>query len=120
LPDTTVDVPALYRVLDQRRRQRGLTWRLLAKEIDVSPSTFTRMAQGHRPDVDTFLTFLRWLNLPAESVARGQVEEGPADEIEPLTAITSFLRASRKVTPEEAEALTNIIEAAFKSIVKDG
>jgi hypothetical protein len=40
------------------------------------------------------------------------------DEPEPLVAIASLLRSSRQVDAEQADALENIIEAAYKSIVK--
>src|SRR5262249_34229409 len=71
MPETTVDVGALYAALDNKRRARGTSWPDIARELDVSPSTFSRMAQGRRPDVDTFATLLRWLGMPAESFMRG-------------------------------------------------
>lgn len=51
-------------MLDGRRRQYGLSWRQLADELDVSPSTFTRMKAGGKPDVDGFLAMSAWLNAP--------------------------------------------------------
>ena len=115
---TEVDVSALYSALDRQRQSRGLTWRELARLLLLSPSTFTRMAQGNRPDADAFLTMVGWLGVAAETFA---LEGGTAvsGDVEPVTAITSYLRASRKVSSEEAEALSNIIAAAYKSIVKD-
>lgn len=111
-----LDVPALYEALDRQRRGQGLTWRQLARSMDLSPSTFTRMAQGNRPDADAFLTMIEWLGVSVDTFALGKTPQGR--DVEPLTAITSYLRASRKVTAEEAHALTNIIEAAYNSIVK--
>ncbi|AVH59962.1 MULTISPECIES: helix-turn-helix domain-containing protein [Streptomyces] len=58
-----LDVPELYRHLDVRRRQQGLTWRDLAALVDVSPSTFSRLADGHRPDADALVSLLVWLDL---------------------------------------------------------
>lgn len=58
-----LDVPELRRRLDERRQQRGLTWRDLAEVVDVSPSTFSRLADGHRPDADALVSLLVWLDL---------------------------------------------------------
>ncbi|GHD70365.1 hypothetical protein GCM10010317_077550 [Streptomyces mirabilis] len=57
-----LDVPELYRRLDVRRQQ-GLTWRDLAALVDVSPSTFSRLADGKRPDADALVSLLVWLDL---------------------------------------------------------
>ncbi|MBK9610666.1 hypothetical protein [Candidatus Amarobacter glycogenicus] len=114
---TSVDVVALYEALDRKRKNTGAKWREIARELEISPSTFTRLGQGHGPDTNTFLTLLRWLEEPAESFVSGK--KGPPPEPEPLTAITSLLRASKKLRPEQAAALSNILEAAYASIVDE-
>jgi transcriptional regulator with XRE-family HTH domain len=58
-----LDVPELYRRLDTRRTARGLTWAQLATDLDVSASTFSRIADGRRPDADALVTLLVWLDL---------------------------------------------------------
>lgn len=109
----TVDVEALYAALDQKRRQEDLTWRKLAKATDISPSTFTRMAQGRRPDVDTFVTLCSWLGVPAEGFIRdgASLEE---EEDNTLAVISTHLRASRKLSPRSAEAIEEIVRAAYQ------
>jgi hypothetical protein len=67
MPETTINVDALYAALDTKRRSQESSWREIARELEVSPSTFSRMAHGRRPDVDTFATLLRWLNVHAEA-----------------------------------------------------
>lgn len=121
MPQTTVDVAALHSALDRKRKLLQLSWRELAGKLDISASTFTRMAQGHRPDVDTFTTLLRWLDMPAtaymvsdDSVEELSVEGSAAEDLE---AIGALLRQSRSMKPDQAEALENIIHAAYKSIV---
>ena len=76
MPQTTVDVAALHAALDRKRKLDELSWRELAGRLDISASTFTRMAQGHRPDVDTFATLLRWLDMPAAAYMRGEDRRG--------------------------------------------
>lgn len=117
MPQTTVDVDALYAVLDRNRQAVDLSWRELARELEVSPSTFTRMAQGRRPDVDTFATLLRWLNLPAATFMRPN-EHG--EEPEPIAMISSYLRSARSIRPEDAAALEEIIQVAYRRLIRQG
>jgi transcriptional regulator with XRE-family HTH domain len=68
-----LDVPELYRRLDVHRREQGLAWRDVALATDLSPSTFSRIADGRRPDADALMTLLVWLDL----------DTGPAIMIKP-------------------------------------
>ncbi|HEX2033978.1 MAG TPA: hypothetical protein VHS99_07325 [Chloroflexota bacterium] len=116
MPETTVDVAALYAALDQKRQAASLSWREVAAQLGLSPSTFTRMAQGHRPDVDTFATLLHWLGMPAEPFMRSS--SAPRAEPEPLAMISSYLRAAKNLRPEDAEALEDIIQAAYRRLAR--
>lgn len=113
----TVDVEALYAALDQKRKQEGLTWRRLAKITGTSASTFSRMAQGHRPDVDTFMTLCSWLGVAAEAFKRG----GPSEDGEEntLAVISAHLRASRELSPTGAKAMEEIIRAAYEQLKEE-
>jgi transcriptional regulator with XRE-family HTH domain len=118
MPETTVDVEVLYAALDSRRKATDISWRELARNLDISPSTFSRMAQGRRPDVDTFATLLRWLGMPAESfmhIAPGSV----VAEEEPVAMVSSYLRSARNVKPEDAAALEDIFRAAYNRLVRE-
>lgn len=121
MPQTTVDVAALHSALDRKRKLRELSWRELAGRLDISASTFTRMAQGHRPDVDTFATLLRWLDMPATAYMRSEdldeEQHGEPNPTADLEQIGLLLRASRSMKPDQAEKLETIIQAAYKSIV---
>jgi transcriptional regulator with XRE-family HTH domain len=108
----TVDVGALYAALDQQRRHEGLTWRGLAKKLGISPSTFTRMAQGRRPDVDTFVTLCSWLAVPAEEFTRGRPMSNGEDNT--LAVISAHLRANKKLSTKSADAMEEIISAAYE------
>ena len=114
---TTVDVGALYAALDQQRRQQDLTWRKLAKGIGISPSTFTRMAQGGHPDVDTFVALCSWLGIPAESFARDESDgDDQQEDINTLAVISTHLRADRKLSPKSAVAIEEIVRAAYERL----
>lgn len=118
MPETTVDVEALYAALDSKRKASESSWRDVARELDVSASTFSRMAQGRRPDVDAFATLLRWLGMPAETFMRPTSGTDEASREEPVAMISSYLRSAKNVTAEDAEALEDIFRAAYNRLVR--
>lgn len=61
-----LDVQELHRRLDVQRAQRCLTWREVALQLGLSPSSFSRLADGGRPDADALVTLLVWLDLDNE------------------------------------------------------
>ncbi|CAM5602173.1 helix-turn-helix domain-containing protein [Streptomyces coeruleorubidus] len=65
-----LDVPELYQRLDTSRRDQGFTWKQLAVAVDLSPSTFSRMADGNRPDADALVSLLVWLDLDINYVIK--------------------------------------------------
>ncbi len=116
MPATTVDVRALYAAIDRKRQAEEISWRELARKLGISPSTFTRMAQGRRPDVDTFATLLRWLGMSADAFMKPPTEQ--VEEPEPIAMISTYLRSARNIRPEDAEALEDIIQVAYQRLVK--
>jgi len=114
MPDTTIDVEAFYAALDAKRQQANLSWRELARSLKISPSTLTRMAQGRRPDVDTFATLLRWLGMSADAFMRPAMKK--KEDVNTVAMISSYLRADRNIAPQDAEALEDIIQAAYRCL----
>jgi len=57
-----LDVAELHRRLDNLRAARSLTWRALGQELDLPPTTFSRLAHGGRPSADALVTLLTWLD----------------------------------------------------------
>jgi hypothetical protein len=57
----TLNTDALYKALERRLHDEKRSWRWLAGELDLQPSTFTRMKSGKQPSVDAFLAMLCWL-----------------------------------------------------------
>lgn len=117
MTNKSVNIEALYAALDQKRQIGRLSWRELAQQLTISPSTFTRMAQGRRPDVDTFAILLRWLNMTVESFMMTQ--GGEVGEQEPLAMISSYLRAAKNMRPEDAKALDEIIRVAYQRLARE-
>jgi transcriptional regulator with XRE-family HTH domain len=112
---TRIDVPALYGALDGARRSRGLSWRQLAAEVGCSPSTMTRLANGHRPDVDAFIALTQWLKMPAEDFTTDDTaDQNPAEQPELLAQVSVLLRARKDLGDEEKAHLQQVFEAAMR------
>lgn len=112
-----LDVAALYAALDQKRRKLGLSWRQLAKSAGVSPSTLTRMGQGKRPDVDSFAGLISWLEVSAEKFLRSSKEPGRRRRTpEVMSEISALLRADRQLSSASAQALEEIVRAAYERL----
>lgn len=77
-----------YAALDGVRRSRGLTWRQIARETELTASSLTRTGQGSRPDVF------------------------PAPDPEPVSMVTAYIHQDRDLTPESASALEQLSRAA--------
>lgn len=118
MPETTVNVAALYSALDARRQMEGLSWRRLAHELEIAPSTFTRMAQGRRPDVDTFAGLLRWLDLPVEMFLEPTAIEAQGVN-EPMVKIGTYLRMDKNLSPKSVLALERLIKTAYEALRED-
>jgi transcriptional regulator with XRE-family HTH domain len=60
------DLRALHRTLDSRRRDRGMTWRELASELDCSASQLTALrAAKYATGMALAMRITAWLELPA-------------------------------------------------------
>lgn len=64
MPRKRLDVAALHSALDFVRAHRRISWRDVAAETGISPSTLTRLGQGHAPDADGLCALIDWLGLP--------------------------------------------------------
>jgi transcriptional regulator with XRE-family HTH domain len=113
MPQTQINVPALYAALDAVRESRSISWRQLAREVQVSPSTFSRMANRQKPDVDAFLALVRWLKVPAE---RFMTDADDQDHEEPplMAELAPLLRARRDLNSGDKKYLEELISAAMR------
>lgn len=59
-----LDTDALVAALDQQRRDRGLSWAAVAREVGISPPALHRIVRRvgiSNPSSDALIAFLRWL-----------------------------------------------------------
>jgi transcriptional regulator with XRE-family HTH domain len=110
---TKINVEALYGALNATREERELSWRQLAKEIGVSPSLLSRMANGYRPDADGFATLVRWLGLSAESFMMGEDDE-PTAEPTWAAQLAPLLRANKDLDSDDVKYLEEVIQATVR------
>jgi transcriptional regulator with XRE-family HTH domain len=101
--------------IDRKRAEDGLSWRELARELGLSASTLSRLARGRRPDLETFLRLLGWLDQPAELFL---VEPRELDEtaVDTLSEIQRLFSRDPSLRPEDADALHEIVHAAYRRL----
>lgn len=109
---TKIDATALKESLDQVRMKRGISWRQLAIEIDVTPSLLSRLRNGHKPDAEGFMTLVRWLGMPAETFLVDDDFEAPRPEL--MAELAPLLRARKDLDDSDIEMLQEVINATLK------
>ncbi|CAN7268225.1 helix-turn-helix domain-containing protein [Knoellia sp. LjRoot47] len=113
---TSIDVPALYSALDASRESRGMSWRQLAREIEVSPSTLSRLANDLKPDVNAFAAMLQWLRMDASAFMVGHTDDSDEAGLEPdlVAELAPLLRARKDLDGEDVRHLEELIGSAVK------
>jgi transcriptional regulator with XRE-family HTH domain len=108
-----VDVKSLHAALDAAREHRGLSWRQLAKELNVSASTISRMANGLKPDVTAFAAMTTWLHMRAEDFYVG-ASPTTADEPDLVASLMPLLRARKDLNETDVAYLGDVLAAAAR------
>jgi transcriptional regulator with XRE-family HTH domain len=104
------DNHAFFTALDSLRHQRRLTWRQVGRELELSPSTFSRLARGRNPDVDTLMTLLDWMGSNADSFIVGRRKGGSGDA---MARVADALRSDPTLRPEDVQPLEDIVRVAY-------
>lgn len=112
--ELSVDVRSLHAALDKARESKGLSWRQLAKEIGVSASTISRMANNLKPDVTAFAAMTTWLKMPAEAFYVGDATDDDVEEPDLVAQLVPLLRARKDLESKDVEYLEEVIRAAAK------
>ncbi|MEH2044160.1 helix-turn-helix domain-containing protein [Nostoc sp.] len=109
-----LDTVLLAAMVKTKRGGKGL--RDTAKEIgNVSSSTVSRVENGKMPDMETFLVLCDWLQVsPAELFKKTEESEASSDS-NTLETIEIQLRASKKLDPAIANALAELVKAAYRN-----
>jgi hypothetical protein len=59
------DLAQVYAALNERRRERQLTWAELAEELNCTPSRLTNLRTARLADMDLTMRVTQWLGQPA-------------------------------------------------------
>ena len=112
------DGGAFFAALDAARMARRLNWKVVADQAGVSASTLTRMAQGKRPDIDTFSALCRWAGVSADDYIRPVAGARGEETSDALARISTYLRSDANLGDEAAVALDQMVKAAYVSLRK--
>lgn len=101
-----ISIDELGRLMRTKRGIRGV--RAAAADVDISSATFSRVENGHMPDLETFAKICKWVDRdPGEFLGI----EGSGGSAEPPAAQV-HLRKKKTVSKETAESLGALILAA--------
>lgn len=115
MAEAHVDVVALHASLDRAREAKGMSWRELARELKLSPSTMSRLQNKKSPDVNAFMTMVRWLNMEAESFLTDKDADVQLHEDPELTAqLAPLLRARQDLNEQDVDYLQELIGGAVR------
>ncbi len=134
-PSIRFDFAALHEALDRQRRERGLSWAAVAREIRVSTSTLAAVKKAQVLEGDGLLGMVRWLGCAPERFTTGAAEipAGPmtkAGEVGPgqylrfetraiYTALDAQRRA-REITWQEAAGEIGLGVSSLTHLAKGG
>jgi transcriptional regulator with XRE-family HTH domain len=111
MAENKLNTEALVGALDAERKARAISWRKLAQEAGVSPSTLTRIQQGKSPDVHTFAALTQWLQMDTEAFTHG-VSPEVTEVNNPMAVVSTLLRGQKKLNPKALSALQELVNAA--------
>jgi transcriptional regulator with XRE-family HTH domain len=109
------DPQIFYAALDAQREIKKLSWRQIAKEVGVAPSTFTRLAQGKLPDAEHFIAIMEWLGLDLSAFDIMEAGRKPTT----LTIISIALRNDPCLSSEDAALVDSLVRSAYGKLCKD-
>ena len=108
------DARGFMSALDGVRVEKGLTWRAVARDTKISPSTFTRMGQGRTPDVNVLATLCNWGGLTANDFFARSETTRVVDE--PLAQALALFRADASLDPDATEMLEQLVTSTYETL----
>lgn len=107
------DGGAFAAALDAQRRAKGLNWKQVASQANVSASTLTRLTQGKRPDVDSLAALATWSGFKVDDFLKEGAQEG-APEVAAM--ISTYLRSDPHLSSASADAIAQVIQVTYNAL----
>jgi len=114
LMKTQIDVAGLYAALDATRRSNEISWRGLARDLELSPSLFSRLANGLKPDSDSFATLVSYLRVDADQFFTNRREVSLDSQPELVAQLAPLLRARKDLSEADVAYLEEVISATLR------
>ena len=116
-----INTEELGRAIRRRREDLALSLRDVADQTNVSASTLSRIENGTgKPDADNIARLTTWLDVPLERILTGGRESsGVAKAVvyfpheSTPEIVEAHLRADRNLSPETADALSELFRVAY-------
>lgn len=118
----------LGQAIKRRREELGLSLRDVADVTGVSASTLSRIENGTgKPDADNIARLTGWLDMPMDRIMNKQ--SSASNEVEPVIyypheatpeIVEAHLRADKNLSPETANALSELFRVAYKQFSGTG
>ena len=121
--ESLISTAELGKAIKRRREELNLSLRDVGDLTEVSASTLSRIENGTgRPDADNIARLTQWLDMPVDRLMRKNDESVEPVIYYPHEAttdiISAHLRADKNLTPETAEALSELFRVAYKQFSK--
>jgi transcriptional regulator with XRE-family HTH domain len=114
MPDRArFDKAGFFAAVEATRVARGLTWRQVARETTLSPSTFTRLQQGYGPDVDTMAILVDWAGIDTD---RFIIRTHDPDPDPPLPILVTAFFRDPALTVTAAKTAAAVTLAAYNQL----
>lgn len=124
--DSLINTAELGKAIKRRREELKLSLRDVGDVTQVSASTLSRIENGTgRPDADNIARITQWLNMPVDRL----MTKNPVNDVEPVIyyphenttdIVEAHLRADKNLTPETANALSELFRVAYKQFSGQG
>ncbi|MGE3449039.1 MAG: helix-turn-helix domain-containing protein [Microbacteriaceae bacterium] len=117
-PDVTasaeeIDLARLGAML--RARRGNLSLRAAALDADVSFSTFSRVEDGHHPDLATFTKLCAWLGVSPAMFFADAAER----QVSPLEQAVAHLQADPALSPDAAGAIAGMLKEMYAKLATE-
>ena len=126
-PKSLINTEELGRAIRRRREELNLSLRDVADQTKVSASTLSRIENGTgKPDADNIARLTGWLDMPLERIlhqGRDEASNAKAVVYYPHEStpeiVEAHLRADRNLSPETADALSQLFRVAYSQFSKN-